>query len=808
MQRADERTPMPAHPSSTSELSQLRRRVEELEARLEQSSGAERELERYRQRWQRVVENSPDVIVTIDRRGVIEYISRPNRPEEEVVGSVSFDYLVEEQREAVQAAVARVFETGETIAAEIQEHEQGRWYSVRLAPLQIGDAIESVVAICTDITERRRRENELREKEARLRLLLRQLPAIVFTTDRELNFTSSQGAGLKGLGLQPGEVVGRSVYEYFNTDDPTFRPIAAMNNALEGKSDEYEIEFQGNIYQTLTEPLRDDHGDIEGTIGVALDITDRRQMELTLRESEARLRQMAESIRDVFYLYDPEQRRVLYVSPAYDEIWGRDRDDVYADAMAFTASIHPDDRKDALPAIQARLEGKGEQCIQYRIVRDDATVRWIEDRCYDIRDEANYAADAQPRIAGICSDITERKNAEEELLSSRDELERAVAERTRELRLANRKLREELAERMRVEAQLTESEARFRILVESSPIPVVISEPESGEMVYVNPRMGELLGVPADHLNGRCVTEFYENPADRQALVEALRRDGRVRDREVRLKRADGQVIWVSVSMRDIDYNGQQRLYAGLVDIDKTKQAEESLRAERRLLKRLLELHERDRQLIAYEIHDGMVQDMTGAAMFAEAARHAVADREDVRDRLDQSLKLLRASIDEARRMITGLRPPILEDQGLVAAIENFVDEVSATNDLTVDLHQDVQFGRIAPALEMAIYRTVQEGLNNVWQHSGTKVARVELKQQRDKVRVRVQDWGCGFDQSKIKTRRYGLLGIKERARLLGGEARIVTSPGEGTRIDVQLPLADVLLPDQPDETELKSAGP
>jgi signal transduction histidine kinase len=260
--------------------------------------------------------------------------------------------------------------------------------------------------------------------------------------------------------------------------------------------------------------------------------------------------------------------------------------------------------------------------------------------------------------------------------------------------------------------------------------------------------------------------------------------------------------------MRDIDYNGQQRLYAGLVDIDKTKQAEESLRAERRLLKRLLELHERDRQLIAYEIHDGMVQDMTGAAMFAEAARHALADHEDIRSRLDQSLKLLRASIDEARRMITGLRPPILEDQGLVAAIENFVDEVSATNDLTVDFLQDVQFGRIAPALEMAIYRTVQEGLNNVWQHSGTNRARVELKQQGDKVRVSVEDWGCGFDPSKIKTRRYGLLGIKERARLLGGEAHIVTSPGEGTRIDVQLPLADVLLPDHPDKTELKSFGP
>jgi PAS domain S-box-containing protein len=457
-------------------------------------------------------------------------------------------------------------------------------------------------------------------------------------------------------------VVGRSLYEYFGAEDEAVRPIKAIKNALAGESDGYEFTYQGNVYETLVEPLRDAEGRIEGALGVALDITDRKQAEATLRDAH-------------------------------------------------------------------------------------------------------------------------------------DKLERRVAERTRELRAANRQLREDIEERKRIAAKLQESEARFRVLVEDSPIPVGITEPGEGKLLYVNPRLADFFGLPEDELMGRQVTEFYEEPEDRTTLLETMRRDGFVRDFDIRLRRADGELVWASISMSNIDFDGGKCFYAGLVDVTKTKQAEESLRAERRLLKRLLELHERDRQLIAYEIHDGIVQDMTAAGMFVEAALHAIPEKPAICTRLEQSAKLLRASIAEARRMINGLRPPILEDEGLVAAIENLVDEISSTANLDVELRHNVQFGRIAPALEMAIYRVVQEGLNNVWQHSGSRAARIEMNQQGEEVRITVQDWGCGFDPTKVTAKRYGLLGIRERARLLGGRAQISSSPGQGTRIDVSLPLSDVLLP-------------
>ena len=160
----------------------------------------------------------------------------------------------------------------------------------------------------------------------------------------------------------------------------------------------------------------------------------------------------------------------------------------------------------------------------------------------------------------------------------------------------------------------------------------------------------------------RSMREFYDDPLQRSAVLDALHRDGSVRDFELRFKRADGRRIWVSASFREIVYRGEVRLYAGLVDITSTKEAQESLKAERRLLKRLLDLHDRDRQLIAYEIHDGMVQDMTGSAMFVETAQTALPAGDPAAANIANGLKLLRGAIDEARRMINGLRPPILEE--------------------------------------------------------------------------------------------------------------------------------------------------
>lgn len=147
--------------------------------------------------------------------------------------------------------------------------------------------------ISRDISQRKAAAAALREKDARLRLIVEQTPAVLWTTDNDLCFTSSEGSALESIGLCPGEVVGKTLSEFFETDDPDFLPIAVHRQALKGVSASYETEWAGHVFESHAEPLRDQDGAIIGTIGVAMDITQRKLAEQQLKESEQKLRALA-----------------------------------------------------------------------------------------------------------------------------------------------------------------------------------------------------------------------------------------------------------------------------------------------------------------------------------------------------------------------------------------------------------------------------------------------------------------------------------------------------------------------------------
>lgn len=227
------------------------------------------------------------------------------------------------------------------------------------------------------------------------------------------------------------------------------------------------------------------------------------------------------------------------------------------------------------------------------------------------------------------------------------------------------------------------------------------------------------------------------------------------------------------------------------VDVTDCERCKRTLLTERERLRDRLDLQAKERELLAYEIHDGLIQQLSAASHYLQRVpRLRTKDPEKAIEGLQKGLEQLHRGIDEARRMINGLQPPVLEDAGVLGAVAHLVREYRERSGMDVELHHDIRFGRLEQELELGVFRTIQEALNNVVRHSTSKKTRVRLAQDGDRLLVEVEDWGVGFDPKQVPAGHYGLKGIRERARLLGGHATIDSESGKGTRIFVELPLA------------------
>jgi PAS domain S-box-containing protein len=325
---------------------------------------------------------------------------------------------------------------------------RGRGFLVRGDP-------DWYVGFGEDITARRAAEQEAAERAEQLRLITDQVPAILWTTDADLRITSSAGAGLALLGLCPGQLVGMTLHEALGSDDPEGLPVAAHRRALTGQAVQYENEFGGRAFATRVEPMRDESGRVRGVLGLALDITGRKQVEeelrhahdelgarvkertaelsvanqqleremagrleieAALRESEERYRLLAQHSTDMISRHALDGR-YLYASPACrsllgyepEELVGRDAYDLF----------HPDDVDAIVLSHRTILEKPVDFRVEYRIRRKDGEYIWFETISKTIRDPGTGEL---RDIIGVSRDITERKRAEERAVQLQSEL--------------------------------------------------------------------------------------------------------------------------------------------------------------------------------------------------------------------------------------------------------------------------------------------------------------------------------------------------------------------------------------------------
>jgi PAS domain S-box-containing protein len=382
--------------------------------------------------------------------------------------------------------------------------------------------------------------------------------------------------------------------------------------------------------------------------------------------------------------------------------------------------------------------------------------------------------------------VLARRQADIQWRKEREWMERALREAYREL---EKKVEERTAE-------LRDSEAKFRTLFESSNDAVMLLD-EKGFFDCNDATLGifgcstreEFIGRHPSELSPLTQSNGANSLTAAKANIALAAKTGAAHFEWLH-RRIDGTEFEADVLLSSMDLKGRTVLQAVVRDISERKRAEEAVLREQATLRRLLESSDRDRKLMAYEIHDGFAQHIAGAKMQLEAASQLKDENpEEAARTYGRGLELLTRSIDEARRLISGLRPPILDEAGVVAAIEHLIRDRTMQEGPEVGFVRNVEFGRLEPLLENAIFRIVQESVTNACRYSESSKVQIRLTRKNGQIHIEIEDWGIGFDPNNIAETSFGIGGIRERARLLGGQATIDSAPGEGTRIIVDLPL-------------------
>jgi PAS domain S-box-containing protein len=333
-------------------------------------------------------------------------------------------------RERVLAEDARTNESGEPFRMEFRQFaKDGSVVWIRDEAVLVRDeegAPSYWLGIQYDITERKRAEEALKESELRLRTVISNVPVVLFALDFAGVVTLSEGKGMGALGLEPGEIVGRSISEVFGNVPGILEDV---DRALAGETLSAVREVSSRTFEMWYSPVRARTGEVTGAIAVSIDITERKEAEEALKESEERYRLVAKATNEAIWDNDLATGQQSW-NGAIEAMFGYSPDEVGDDARWREERIHPDDRERVLSAEEAVLEEGGEGWSnEYRFRRADGDYSTVVDRAYVLRDEGGRPV----RLVGSMMDVTERRRAEEALRRS----EAGLAEAQRMAHLGN-----------------------------------------------------------------------------------------------------------------------------------------------------------------------------------------------------------------------------------------------------------------------------------------------------------------------------------------------------------------------------------
>ncbi len=367
-----------------------------------------------------------------------------------------------------------------------------------------------------------------------------------------------------------------------------------------------------------------------------------------------------------------------------------------------------------------------------------------------------------------------------------------------EHRQVKKHLKLELIEHRKAERALHESEEKYRNLVERANDGIVIIQ--DGIMKYLNPRLAEMGGYTVQESTGTPFTD-YLHPAERHIVID--RYNQRLSGENVEpiyetvLKRKDGSAINVEINASIISYEGRPADLVLVRDITERKHTEEQLRASRQQLRSLSDhlqsVREEERTNLARDIHDELGQLLTALKIdLSRLAKEFPPDQESSLEKTRSMSKLVDMTIQKVKSISAELRPSLLDDFGLVAAMEWQVGEFQKLTGIRIEISIKPDDIVLDSDRSTVLFRIFQELLTNVARHADATKVKASLIEEADKIVLTLKDNGRGITNEQISNpRSFGLLGIRERVRSWQGEFKTSGIPSKGTTAVVIIPLAN-----------------
>jgi len=678
---------------------------------------------------------------------------------------------------SLRIAIEKTFNTGvgyRNIEYQTTLNVKGTAHEVSLlgsTAIISSDNKDSLLLCLHDITDRKLAEDALQKSEMLLRTFIDNSPFDIWARDID-------NVGIlenKKFIDHYGTIIGQTPTSNRTIDNETMHHWLSINErVLAGDiiDEEYEFEIgtENRLFQQTVFPITNNNK-IIGIAGFNIDITERKEAEEALHQNNSRLELAMQVANMAWWEMDIKTGNVLFGKRKSDMLgYPAEKFVHFKDFMDL---VHPEDYETAMNALKKHIFGHEDKYeTEYRILTRSGEYKWF----YDLGNISKRDANGNPlTISGLVLDITERKTAEKELY----------------------------AQKQFFEQMFMQSSLSTQIL------------DTDGWCERINPKLSQIFGVEAKNMEGKVYNIFKDKEIQQKDVLrklESVFKKGKTVEWEVLFdigEASDSQGIPVKEKKR-VWYNNwaypifdQNNEISHIIiqhnDITDRKLAEEALSDSQEQLKKfaahLQNVREEERVLLAREIHDELGQILIAIKIDMGMLKQNVLKGIDIKHseqvltKFDGLFSLVDNTIKTARKIMTDLRPEVLDLLGFIETIKQHLNTFQERYKIKCIFENSLASLQLDSQQSVALFRIIQEALNNVAKHSKATELRVILDHNNDKLTLEIVDNGIGFNENlKKNSDSYGVIGMKERVFLLDGELTISGRKNIGTSIKVDMP--------------------